>query len=337
MQKNSRKTSNNGNYFKFIRPPKDPLIAAIPQEVRNRWRNKPTEILIRRLDILNACGPYPSDHKGRCRLMHYRAIRSAWETYIYSAFACGLFEGERGKELRGRFASRDANDFRSAISECLTCWFLAAHLGLPVNGEMPGQNSKILDMRTVINNDNVGVEVKSPYRTTSPHDEVICGHDADLLACCLQEANKQFNKDIPNILIIVPELRFPVFSLRLQLITALYGQEVITCKVDKKTGAMAGPTEIKFNPDGKFLKKHLDSGKLIKRNGRPPFTRISAVVVIEERIREHKPIWWIDHDVLIAHNPNANYPINPKTFNGYIQFKDLGGGYGWSDGKPLES
>ena len=57
---------------KLIQPPTDPLLAAIPLDVRDDWRGNPTPELIRRLEFLCACGPRPSDDlkamgkKGTC-------------------------------------------------------------------------------------------------------------------------------------------------------------------------------------------------------------------------------------------------------------------------------
>ncbi len=102
----------------------------------------------------------------------------------------------------------------------------------------------------------------------------------------------------------------------------------------------------------------------------PGFTRVSAVIVIEEEMREKHPhpittlghkamenagddamqdAWriqhalhygsdnpcWIDHTILVAHNPYARRPLSPQTFEEYVQFMDLGSGYGWSDGERL--
>jgi len=99
----------------------------------------------------------------------------------------------------------------------------------------------------------------------------------------------------------------------------------------------------------------------------PGFTRVSAVIVIEQEVREkypppdpfaladeetvHRiwPVWerarelsrssdneaWMDHRVLVAHNPNARHVLAPELFHGYVQFTDLGTWYGWNDGARL--
>lgn len=364
------KSARRARTTKLIRPPSDPLLAAIPPDVRDDWRIHPTTELIRRLEFLSACGPKPSNDLGMMRLMHCRAVRAAWETYLYCAFACGLFDGERGKELRGRLASRNPDDFRSSMAECLTCWFLAGRLRLPVSGDAPARAGKILDMKAVVDGQNVAVEVKAPYRERPPEGQAWCGHDADLLAQCLKAANKQFAEDVPNILVLVPQLRRSVSTFRVQLVTALYGEEKITCPIDTRTGGPAGPVTTKFFPEGGLLRRRQPSGALVKRDGMPGFTRVSAVIVIEEEMREKYPqpittlgkeimedgsdgakhdAWnsqqalhydpgnecWIDHSILVAHNPHARHPLDPGLFGAYVQFMDLGSGYGWSDGEPL--
>ena len=355
---------------KLIHPPAKPLLAAIPPEVREGWGKNPTSELPRRLEFLCACGPKPSDDLGMMRLMHHRAVRAAWETYVYCAFACGLFAGNRGKELQGRLASRNPDNFRSAMSECLACWFLAGRLGLPVTGNASGRGAKMLDMKTIIDCHDVGVEVKAPHREHPLEGQVWYGHDGDLLVQCLDTANKQFADDVANILILVPQLRIPVAVLRRQLVTALYGEEKITCSIDTRTGGPAGPVNTKFFPDGRLLRRRRPSGAWVKLNGMPGFTRISTVIVIEEQMQEKYPhpfttlghkmmedsgygavqdAWnrqlalnndsdnhcWIDHNVLVAHNPHARQPLESEMFAGFVQFRNLGKGYGWSDGKSL--
>ena len=354
----------------LIKPPPDPLRVAIPPNIRDKWRRNPTPELIRRLEFLCACGPKPSDALERARLMHYRAVRAAWETYVYCAFACEFFDGDRGKELLARLRSRKPENLRSAMAECLACWFLAGRLALPVEGDAPGRGKKKLDMRTVIDDQSVGVEVKAPYSELPPEGQPWCGHDGDLLAQCLDRANRQFANDTANILILVPELKTPVSTLRVQLGSALYGEEKITCPIDTRTGGPAGPVTTKFFPEGMLLRRRQPDGKLVKRDGTPGFTRVSAVIVIEEQMKEKYPhpittlghtmaekntavaqeLWdrqmalyedrsnecWMDHVILVAHNPYASYPLSPVLFREYVQFEDIGDGrYGWNDGEPL--
>ena len=85
----------------LIRPPDGPLGDAIPESVRKKWRKKPTLELRWRLRILSATGPVPCEYGNIGRCLCDRAQRAAWETYLHSAYACGLMESSRGKDILG--------------------------------------------------------------------------------------------------------------------------------------------------------------------------------------------------------------------------------------------
>lgn len=361
---------NGGGQSALVQPPADVLSEVIPPRVREDWQANPTEELLQRLGFLCASGPRPSDRLAAMRMMHSRAVRAAWEAYVYCAYACGFFTGSKAADLCARLASRSPADFRSAMAECMACWFLAGRLRLPVGGDAPGRGAKMLDMRTVIDRQDVGVEVKAPHRERPPEGQAWCGHDGDLIEKSLDTANKQFADDVPNILVLAPQLRTPVSTFRVQLVSALYGEEKITCPIDTRTGGPAGPVTTKFFPEGKLLRRRQPNGALIKPTGFPGFTRVSVVVVIEEEMREWHPhpittLWheamadasdgalhdawavqearhyssdnhcWIDHAILVAHNPHAARPLSPDIFREYVQFMEVSDGYGWSDGERL--
>ncbi len=317
-------------------PPRDVLLELIPLDVRDTWRGNPKEDLTHRLRCLSASGPSPSDlespenGKAYLSMLGGRATRAAWETYLYSAFACGFFEGEKGKDLRGRLASREASDFRSAIAECMACWFLASELHLSVAPDAEGKERRVLDMSIVMDTqESIGVEVKAPYRECKRDKSAYDGHDGERIAEALRAANDQFPKDGSNLLVLVPELRRSVCTLRVQLISPLYGQECITIPFDTRTGSAAGPIGSEFRPDGKFLKLW---------PVKPRFTRVSAVLVIEKtgpRYEHKNNQAWFEHTALVAHNPHARNPLDPSMFGDLVQFRNLGDGYGWSDGEPL--
>jgi len=58
-------------------------------------------------------------------------------------------------------------------------------------------------------------------------------------------------------------------------------------------------------------------------------------MVIEEKLAVGVEDMWIDHNVLVAHNPFAKRPLFPAHLPIPIQFMDLGTGFGWSDGERL--
>jgi len=181
----------------------------------------------------------------------------------------------------------------------------------------------------------VGVEVKSPFRERPPGEEAWSGHDGELLAQCLDKANEQFSDEAPNILVLVPSLRTPVSVLRTQLVEAFYGREKVTCTIDTRTGESVGPVSVKFFPEGRFLRRRLPNGPLVKPDGAPGYTRLSAALVIEEKLQYDSDGAWIDHAVLVAHNPHARRPLSSRAFDGFVQFTDLQTGWGWNDGEPL--
>lgn len=104
--------------------PTDVLKDVFPAKVRERLISKinPSQELIYRLEILKASGPDPADSSKRTKLCDHRKRKSAWEAYLFAAFAIGLFDDEDGRDLRARLASTDDNNFRSAMAECMGAW-----------------------------------------------------------------------------------------------------------------------------------------------------------------------------------------------------------------------
>jgi hypothetical protein len=244
-------------------PPQDPLKAVFTQEVRDGWQHFRKDEVQRRLSVLNACDSCPNDPTRDWDLRHFRARRAAWETYIFTAFACGMLEGERGKDIRGRLTSKDSGDFRSAMSECEVCWFLAGRMRFPLDPVAPGRNGNILDMKFLLNDQEVGVEVKAPY-SEQPSQQFVVGDESHKIMEAMKSANNQFSDEQPNLLCLVPSLCRPMFSHRHDLLRAAYGQSKLFFSVNLETDEDIPPwTE--FCPDGKFL-----NTKLPKKMGSPP-------------------------------------------------------------------
>lgn len=353
----------------YMKPPEYPLREVFAPVILSRLHSasNPTRSLLYRLDVIEACGPYPFDPHKALNLRYLRAKKAAWHAYLYTAFACGLFEGERGKELRGRLTSANDDDFRSAMAECMACWFLAGKLKLPVSPSSPGRDGRELDLGVELPDGSAGVEVKAPYRPL-PEEQVHWGDDSDLLKQCMDTANKQFTDECPNILFLVPYLRNrSLLEWRFPLIKAFYGQEKLTFTVDTRTGSAVGPVENRFFPDGKFLSRERPRGRLLKPDGSPAFTRISAVMCVqeqwverypfpdprvlldEERGGETWPAWdrarqqqlspdnrvWIEHDCLVMHNPYAPHRLSPDLWRDCVQFVESDGAMRWNDGRDL--
>jgi hypothetical protein len=345
-------------------PPPNVLDAVFTPEVRQAWRSKPTDDLVRRLNILCACGPYPSDRSQAANLRYNRARKAAWEAYLLSSFACGLFEGSRGQDLRRRLAGRGEEELLAAIAECMACWFLGGRLKLPLWADAPGRDGRNLDMRVDACTDT-GVEVKAPFRER-PLSGAWNGDDSDKITQAMDAANKQFTDDRPNILVLVPCLRLRMFTHRRDLLKGAFGQSKITWQINTHTGE-AGPTEVKFFPDGRFLNTTTPKGRALKADGFPAYRRISAIVCIEETIAERYPfpdpmplldeeqrgrlwpLWerardlhfsaenraWIEHNVLVLHNPYAYHAISHELFCQYPQLIPVGDQMQWTDGEEV--
>jgi len=332
-----------------------------------------------RLKVLEAHGPYPTDPAKAAELRHFRAVKASWDTYLFSAYACGMFQeggGGKGRELLGRLRGLDNGGFRSAMAECMTCWFFAGKMGLSVEPYAPGRGGKKLDMRLLVDGNWIGVEVKSPFRERPkppPGKSTItwCGDDADKIKQCMEDANKQFCDDRPNLLVIVPELRMHVFSHRRDVVKAAYGQSKITFWVDTQTGE-SGPVEVKLFQDGKFLNKSRPNGKPLKPDGLPAYRRISAILCLEEKVVDKYPppthsfvlslfdqerlrrIWpilkkawdlyysrnnekWVEHDVIVLHNPYAYHALSPEMWRAFPQLVFVDGEMRWTDGYRMDA
>ena len=80
--------------------PAEPLWAIFTSEVVQKLRRvrSPTALLDFRLKVLAAGGLNSHSYPGQA----LRAYKAAWDVYLLAGFACGLFEGAHGNELRAR-------------------------------------------------------------------------------------------------------------------------------------------------------------------------------------------------------------------------------------------
>jgi hypothetical protein len=298
----------------------DDVIATLSQAAANRPQ------LRYRLEVLTARGAYPPDCPDAARVMMLRAHRAAWEAYLDAAASSKLLDEDLLSRLRGI----DDTIFRSAMAECLACWYLAGTLGLRVEGRGEGRPGKLPDFRVIEASGEVTAEVKAPYQEP-PQNRTWSGDGTDLLAATIDEANRQFAKERRNLLVLVPSLTIPVASIRYQAIKAFFGEYKIVVPIDREGGQPPAPIRTEFFPEGKLL-------KLWPEN--PRFTRISAVLVLEERatIREtdaRETQALILHDALALHNPHCPDSLAPELFGTCPQFVKMDGGMGWSDGRAL--
>ncbi len=275
-----------------------------------------------RLGVLNASGPLPSDPVEAYGARVLRAQKAAWEAYLSAARKSGLFDPPFGKNLVARLTRSDDANFRSAMAECMTCWVLHSLLGHRVRGNPKGRRQSILDLRVELPDASVRVEVKAPQRESSSREWD--GDDSDIIGRCLRDANKQLSHGVPNLVVVVPNLRSPVYSNRYQLIRALYGQRTIEFPIDTQTGAAVGSLRSRCSPDGEFLKKW---------SGHPRFTRIGAVMCVEESVDDQAEDFRIEHKVLVIHNPHSRRPIPRQIAGDFPQFPDETRPGCWTDGQ----
>jgi hypothetical protein len=324
-------------------------------------------LLRHRHAVLSAHGPYPSDPSAAFRLRCLRAERASWEAYVDAAAATGLLDDD----LRGRLRGFDKSGFRSSLSECLACWLFAGKLQLKVTPRPAGRRRKVLDLRVEHLTRPFDVEAKAPKTEVPEGTTVWCGNDAPTLAGCLKDANEQFAEGTTNVLVVTSEFKVSVSSDRYQLVQAFIGEFALSFPVNVKTGASAGEAKNVFLPRGSFVRSRgrKPDGQ---RDERPAYTRVSAVVCIEERIEnpaEHRGRYtsgqvaeagargderivyealydavvlarrnadqlWIEHNVFVVHNPRAQRRLDESVFAAFPQFVVRDEHMEWTDGHP---
>lgn len=317
--------------------PTDPIADVFTPERLGRLHGLATKSddLVARLSVL-AARPSSVDPEAARIIAHpayRRAERSAWETYLHAAFALGLFDDPHGSDLRARLTGDDDDAFRGALAECMVGWLLAGKLKLSIDVRPEGRPGHLLEYLIHHASGDIRVEVKAPHRPLPP-SSAWYGDDSDLLAGALKRANEQFDSGVRNLLVVVPSIRMPVYRDRGQLARALYGQPVFTMPIDVAKGEAVGPTTIELQSDGRFLSTRNPKGRLLKPDGTPAYTRVGAVLCVEEELQfANAP--WMDHKILLAHNPHAADRIPNDIWGDRIpQFLEVGGEMAWDDGAP---
>jgi len=316
--------------------PADPLRELLSPQVLADLKSptSPSDALAYRISVIESDTTPPASPSERECLRWRQAQRVAWNSYLSAAFACRLFDGDAGADLRSRLTGRGDDNFRSAMAECMACCFLSRRLNLSVSPRPRGKGAHQLEFMVNTPDGDISVEVKSPHRE-EPND-ISVGDDADMLARCLRDANRQFARGQKNLLLLVPQLRTPVYGCRHQLVRAFLGEHKFTMLLNAQTGERIRDVELEFFPEGKFLETKLASGKQIKPDGSPPFTRVSAVLCVEEALVGQGigagPLR-IECKALVLHNPCADRPIAPRVFGDCVQLDYATAK--WTDGRGL--
>ena len=302
--------------------PGEPLWAIFtPQVIDTLHRvQHPSDLLVARLRVLAADGLNSSTWPGQA----FRAYKSAWEVYLFAAFACGFFEDPHGADLRARLTGNDDENFRSAMSECLAAWYLTGRLRLRIEPRPEGRAGHPLEFVIKLPAGDIKVEVKAPYRPIT--DNLWWGDDAELLQGALRTANKQFEAGARNLLVIVPELRISVFDRRTPIERAFIGETIIQIPIDTRTGGPAGPTTFPFKQSGVFLRSwrtpSQETGQWTPRH-----TRIGAALFLND----YDDGVEVKHRALMVHNPNAAVPLPRDPWFGIPEFSRQSGRWEWSD------
>jgi len=250
--------------------------------------------------------------------------------YLRAAQSCGLLATD--EDLMARLHELQGSNFRSALSECIACWFFKNELGIDIRPRPPGRPGKVLDLEGVISGARVGIEVKSS--SSPPKGPVWGDDDSGLLEADVADANKQFDQNGPNILVLVPALAIPLHSNRRPLVAALIGTETITWDIDLNTGSAVTEPHPGFRFDGKFTNP-------IKFGREPANTRISAVIAIERETRiggysfterTYLKRAKVGHRILVLHNPHAKFPLDPVNFVRWPQLVRDGEYLRWTEG-----
>jgi hypothetical protein len=269
-------------------------------------RNDSDEIQFR-LEVLNSSKVQPSSPTEAWRLTNLTRKRALWERWVDAASRGGLFDGNEGIELRSRLAGVDDNGFRSAIAECMVAWAFSDDLGLRISPRPAGRGGSVLEFLVQAPSQEIHVEVKSPRNLdelTKPEGGAVdVGAPATALARALESAAKQFNEGAANVLVLAfPETGAPIPAVsckppELSLIPAFYGEHTLLTRA-------GGPTVSAFDPKGRFLRPYA---------GQPRFTRVSAIVCIDD-VPPYEKL-----QAVVLHNPHAIRPVEPKTFGDWRQ------------------
>jgi hypothetical protein len=314
---------------------------AVRAEIRAASLRGSTEAAYR-LGVLLADGDYPRDEENADQQRIRRAFRAAWDSYLAGAKACGLFEGQDGDDVLARLRGVDATNFRSAMAECMASWYLAAQVGLAVRPKPRGRDARRLEFSSQTVDGELLFEVKAPY--VPPHTEgVMIGDDAPVLQAALDHANRQFARGQKNVLLLVPELRIPVHSMRRQLVRAFIAEEVLRFDLDRERRMFVNPRR-EMDPRGRFTRLWRDRGFFA-----PRYRRVSAVLSLERRFTDRAAYSVavaeerfalpntvdIDHVALLVHNPYALVPISHQVFSAIPQLIREQGHVRWTDGAAI--
>lgn len=302
-----------------------PALAALFTDdvlARLRRERQPTGYLRGRLNILEA--PDQDDSPDESQGLHAwrRAQRNSWNDYVAAISQHGLLDDD----LRSRLTGIDDSHFRGAMAECMVAWLLAEELRLPTQARPPGRKASILDFGVAITDGLIKVETKSPFVEMRRNGFGAFDY-RPVVAGTLFDANKQFEKNQANVLVIAPLSDNPFLTARDLYVRAFIGENRFVMDFDPTRGRAVGPARAEFFANGQLVRLWPDT---------PRYTRVGAVVGLRERIIEDGgDLPYVRRSWFVLHNPHAQVPISTELWGNCPQLVRDGDSMRWTDGSAI--
>lgn len=284
-----------------------------------------------RQNVPFASGPPPLDPDQRWTMWRDRMIRAEWECYFQAAQQVGMFDGAQGANLVKALRSARFEQFHSAMAECMVCWLLAGSQRYKLEPYVKTVGEKDVEFRARKGRGEFYVEVKAPYRP-SPSGLFRSVGPSERIDGAVARAGQKFLPGKVNVVVVVPTVDgiWREEDARRAYFQAVYGQSGLTWKIDTRTGFPSGVSTI-FKRDGRFLKP--------RKQGLPAHTRISGFLGVRRITRGDPELGtsWIDHELLLLENPNAEVRL-PKSFFPHVpRLISRRGRLKWSDNYPIDA
>jgi hypothetical protein len=162
------------------------------------------------------------------------------------------------------------------------------------------------------------VETKAPFH--GPAEAIEWEQGVAAIEACLDAASAKLKAGGRNLLLIALPLH-NLDAARHELVTALIGRQAFVVPIRRGGGIDLDAGRAELIPDGRLVVTHGRSGRPFKKDGRPRYTRVSAVLFVQEEFRHQRRgdpnlanHWVADHKVLVLHNPAAEVPISPEIW-----------------------
>lgn len=234
------------------------------------------------------------------------ARRAAWWAYLAHASKVGLLAV---KDIRRRLTDVCDDNFRGALAECSVSWFFTEQLQSPL-ARNEAATGKAVDFHDSL---GVGIEVKAPYVPLL--HQVFSGDDSRTIRECVQKAGRQCKKGGPNLVVLVPLLRTPVWMDREQFVKSIIGEWAYSYSIALNDGDEVDEPRSVFLQKGKLAKLHKKGSDGVTTD----LTRISAVATIEEETMWTDSGVELRHYVHVVHNPFAECRFPSDTFSEFPQ------------------